>query len=67
MPVPLQQPAETVPETPPPRSSGLTGRALALGALLVPVLCFWNVYSDVVAQSTKPAVLSLERVRHFRV
>ena len=59
MPVPLQQPAETVPETPPPRSSGLTGRALALGALLVPVLCFWNVYSDVVAQSTEPAVLSL--------
>ena len=59
MSVSLQQPAGPVSEMPLPRPSGLTGRALALGALLVPVLCFWNVYSDVVAQSTELAVLSL--------
>lgn len=38
---------------------GLTGRALLIGALLVPVLCAWNVYCDVVAQATELAVLSL--------
>jgi hypothetical protein len=55
----LKQPAEPASEAPEFEPSGLTGRALALGALLVPVLCFWNVYSDVVAQSTELAVLSL--------
>lgn len=44
-----------------PRSggSGVAPRALILGVLLVPVLCFWNVYSEVVAQSTELAVMSL--------
>ena len=32
---------------------------MALGALLAPVLCFWNVYSNVIAQSTEIAVLFL--------
>src|ERR671932_370395 len=41
------------------RRAGVTPRALILGVLLVPVLCFWNVYSEVVAQSTELAVLSL--------
>ena len=59
MAVPLQQPAETVSEEAPTKPAGVRGRALALGALLVPLLCFWNVYSDVVAQSTELAVLSL--------
>ena len=32
---------------------------LVLGALFVPVLCYWNAYSDIVAQSTELAVMSL--------
>lgn len=47
-------------ETPEPLPlRGITGRALLIGALLVPVLCAWNVYCDVVAQATEMAVLSL--------
>ena len=42
-----------------PLRSGFTRRALGLGALLVPALCAWNVYSEVVAQSTELAVMSL--------
>ncbi|HZP84302.1 MAG TPA: DUF6785 family protein, partial [Chthonomonadaceae bacterium] len=38
---------------------GLTPRALLLGTLLIPALIFWNVYSDIVAQSTELAVTSL--------
>src|SRR5205085_4493214 len=37
----------------------ITLRALLLGLLLVPLLCFWNVYSEIVAQSTELAGLSL--------
>ena len=37
----------------------LTGRALVIGLLLIPCLCAWNVYCDVVAQATEMAVLSL--------
>ncbi|MDX1931556.1 MAG: DUF6785 family protein [Capsulimonadales bacterium] len=37
----------------------MTGRAFLLGILFIPILCFWNVYSDVVAQSTELAVMSL--------
>jgi hypothetical protein len=37
----------------------MTPRALVLGVLLIPLLCFWNVYSEVVAQSTELAVMSL--------
>lgn len=50
-------PASEAAERKPP--ARLTARALILGGLLIPVLCFWNVYSDVVAQSTELAVLSL--------
>lgn len=56
----LQSPASPgaeVAELPPP--ARLTPRALILGGLLISVLCFWNIYSDVVAQSTELAVLSL--------
>src|SRR5205085_223909 len=37
----------------------ITLRALLVGLLLVPLLCFWNVYSEIVAQSTELAGLSL--------
>lgn len=63
---PVPEPAMTGPEEAPggepPRvgqTHGLTPRALALGLLLVPALCAWNVYCDVVAQATEMAVLSL--------
>ena len=60
MTIPLQKPAAPTPAAPPtqPRP-GFTLRALVLGALLVPALCAWNVYSEVVAQSTELAVMSL--------
>lgn len=41
------------------RAYGVTPRALLIGALLVPVLCFWNLYSEIVAQSTELAVMAL--------
>jgi hypothetical protein len=43
----------------PQATHGLTGRALVIGLLLIPVLCAWNDYSDIVAQATEMAVLSL--------
>lgn len=48
------------PEEPSARSgSAVSPRAFVLGVLLIPLLCFWNVYSEVVAQSTELAVMSL--------
>src|SRR5690348_10445607 len=38
---------------------GLTPRAFLIGTLLIPLLIFWNIYSDIVAQSTELAVTSL--------
>jgi|SRR5579871_4190959 len=38
---------------------GVTPRALLIGTLLVPLLCYWNLYSDIVAQSTELAVMAL--------
>lgn len=46
-------------EQPPHSGQGVTLRAILLGSLLIPILCFWNVYSEVVAQSTELAVMSL--------
>ncbi len=43
----------------PSRPHGITPRALLIGILLVPILCAWNIYCDVVAQATEMAVLSL--------
>src|SRR5579872_4525162 len=42
-----------------PGMQGITPRALIVGTALVPLLCFWNAYSDIVAQSTELAVMSL--------
>src|SRR5687768_10660359 len=41
------------------RAYGVTPRAVLIGALLVPLLCFWTLYSEIVAQSTELAVMSL--------
>lgn len=62
-----QEPPANIPVTPTPpteepsglRLAGITPRSLLLGILLIPLLCFWNVYSEVVAQSTELAVMSL--------
>ena len=56
---------ETMPDALPPPSSahimtqGITTRAVVIGALLVPVLSWWTLYSEIVAQSTELAVMSL--------
>lgn len=34
-------------------------RAFVIGTMLVPILCYWNVYSDIVAQSTELGDMSL--------
>jgi hypothetical protein len=39
--------------------AGLTPRALLIGVLLVPTLCTWTLYTEIVAQSTELAVMSL--------
>jgi hypothetical protein len=41
------------------RAYGVTPRAVVVGSLLVPLLCFWTLYSEIVAQSTELAVMSL--------
>ncbi len=55
MPSPRLQP------TPKSRLSvlGVTPRALLIGILLVPTLCAWTLYTEIVAQSTELAVMSL--------
>src|SRR5690349_18528953 len=44
---------------PQPQVFGVTPRALLIGALLVPILCAWTLYTEIVAQSTELAVMSL--------
>jgi hypothetical protein len=41
------------------RTHGVTARSLLIGALLVPTLCVWTLYTEIVAQSTELAVMSL--------
>ena len=41
------------------RRYGATPRAVLIGAILVPVLCWWTLYSEIVAQSTELGVMSL--------
>jgi hypothetical protein len=38
---------------------GVTFRALLLGTVLAPTLCAWTLYTEIVAQSTELAVMSL--------
>src|SRR5262245_10529880 len=59
-PFPMRPPTSgEVPVTARGRLTGISLRALLLGAVLVPVLCFWNAYSEIVAQSTELAGMSL--------
>lgn len=41
------------------RGAGITPRALILGVLLIPIMCFWNEYTEIVAQATDLAAMSL--------
>ena len=38
---------------------GITPRALIVGTLLIPIMCFWNEYTEIVAQATDLAAMSL--------
>lgn len=42
-----------------PKLAGVTPRALIIGALLIPVMCLWNEYTEIVAQATDLAAMSL--------
>ncbi len=41
------------------RTAGITPRALIIGLLLIPVMCFWNEYTEIVAEATDLAAMSL--------
>ena len=50
----------TPPEARPlPALQGLTPRSLAIGILLIPVMCLWNEYTEIVAAATDLAAMSL--------
>jgi hypothetical protein len=38
---------------------GITPRALIVGVLLIPLMCLWNEYTEIVAQATDLAAMSL--------
>ncbi|HLJ53866.1 MAG TPA: DUF6785 family protein [Chthonomonadaceae bacterium] len=42
-----------------PRPQGVTPRALIIGLVLIPTLCFWNEYTEIVAEATDLAAMSL--------
>jgi hypothetical protein len=41
------------------RLIGITPRALIIGILLIPVMCYWNEYTEIVAAATDLAAMSL--------
>lgn len=47
-----------VPSTPPP-TQGITPRALLIGLFLIPVVCIWNEYTEIVAEGTDLVAMSL--------
>jgi hypothetical protein len=51
--------ASGVPERTPRPTAGITRRALILGALLIPVVCIWNEYTEIVAEGTDLVAMSL--------
>ena len=51
--------SDALPEPQRPKLQGITPRALIVGALLIPVMCFWNEYTEIVAQATDLAAMSL--------
>lgn len=40
-------------------AQGITLRALVLGVVLIPVMCFWTEYTEIVAEATDLAAMSL--------
>jgi hypothetical protein len=50
------QTASSTGKSPP---AGITPRALIIGLLLIPVMCFWVEYGEIVAQATDLAAMSL--------
>jgi hypothetical protein len=42
-----------------PKREGITRRAFIIGLLLIPLMCFWNEYTEVVAEATDLAAMSL--------
>lgn len=42
-----------------PKLQGITPRALIIGALLIPLMCLWNEYTEIVAQATDLAAMNL--------
>ena len=47
------------PRTTSHKLQGITPRALILGLILIPVMCLWNEYTEIVAQATDLAAMSL--------
>ena len=41
------------------RGAGITPRALIIGILLIPIMCLWTEYTEIVAQATDIAAMSL--------
>jgi len=44
---------------PPARPSGISLRALLIGVLLIPLVCIWNEYTEIVAEGTDLVAMSL--------
>ena len=42
-----------------PRPVGITPRAFLIGLVLIPLMCFWNEYTEIVAEATDLAAMSL--------
>src|SRR5712692_7926346 len=42
-----------------PPTTGISWRALVIGALLIPVVCLWNEYDEIVAEGTDLVAMSL--------
>lgn len=51
--------AMSTPSAPPRRFAGITARAFVLGTLLIPVMCYWVEYTEIVAEGTDLAAMSL--------
>jgi hypothetical protein len=44
---------------PPRATTGISWRAILIGALLIPVVCIWNEYTEIVAEGTDLVAMSL--------
>lgn len=51
--------SETLQPVTPVRREGITLRALIIGILLIPLMCLWVEYTEIVAQATDLAAMSL--------